>query len=696
MKKSFLLTLPLLLSLFSVTGCNSNEGKISLYDGDSRFVIESFTDTGSIPLPTYRNSKTGEVPYANLADFFYVNSGLGTHKPVVKKDGNNYKVFQDDGTTLLTVDPEKDIFTVENYESWGGLINVNNKVGPDLASPDVSDDGAVHASDKTKYVTEKKPEVYNLKKYNIDAISQDDKCFLPTQFLANFFYRWNGSDVLYNGMDFYLSAGLMNNMLPVLNQSYFANKLTFQALEGVDATSTTPLNDEAYRFVFPVKKDDKTIYRFLSLTNDGKGKILEGLHPTDAGEKVENQQVTYSYTWKKTANSILVDTFATGKDEQGNEQTVSRGTAKIPLRETFYATKTRPQAIIDFSYDLLRFQFDNFYGLKDVLNYTSFEDYLAKNNLSDKIKSADSAVYDEAVAQLMNKNVDDGHTRYSLPSIFTGKSQSHADELAKKYIGTRYQTLLDKRTEYLTLRKNTLHLENENDGVGYFTSGNTAVIRFDLFINLGTWITNVYEKDEAENTDPGVAFKNSDIALGFDASFARIKKNNSIKNVVIDVTCNGGGQVSLLPYIIAHFSNDPTITIKDVAMGVVKEFHYSVDLNHDKVYGGEGDTYQGKYNFYVLTSDFSFSCANFLAMTAKSSNIKIIGKKSGGGACPVGAFSDGSGSLYNFSSPQVAVLKKDNEYDHTDAGVDVDYELDSSSWYDLAKLDTFLNNLQNK
>ena len=81
--------------------------------------------------------------------------------------------------------------------------------------------------------------------------------------------------------------------------------------------------------------------------------------------------------------------------------------------------------------------------------------------------------------------------------------------------------------------------------------------------------------------------------------------------------------------------------------------------------------YEGKYNFYILTSNFSFSCANFLPTVAKMKGVKIIGEKSGGGAASVGSFSDGCGSFYNWSSPTVCVYQKDGKYIHNDEGIEV-------------------------
>ena len=154
MKKSPLILSALAISLLGLAGCGKSGPTISLYDADSRLVIQSFGDKESISLPTYRSSATGEVPYSELSEFFYANGAMGNVRTnVAKDDAGSYHVTTADGVALLNVDPKKDVLTVENYEHWiSGYLHFNNGIGPDVASSDDSSDGAVHGSTKTKIV----------------------------------------------------------------------------------------------------------------------------------------------------------------------------------------------------------------------------------------------------------------------------------------------------------------------------------------------------------------------------------------------------------------------------------------------------------------------------------------------------------------------------------------------------------------
>ena len=91
-----------------------------------------------------------------------------------------------------------------------------------------------------------------------------------------------------------------------------------------------------------------------------------------------------------------------------------------------------------------------------------------------------------------------------------------------------------------------------------------------------------------------------------------------------------------------------------------------------------------------MTSNYSFSCANMFPFVAKENNAaKIIGERSGGGACCVYYSATPDGKTYRISSSAIRFAQKDNPVLHNDAGVTPDYEIDRNYFYN----DTYLNNL---
>lgn len=435
MKKNIFWAVLLSAAVVSLSGCGEQEASIRLYDATSRLVIKSFDDEGSVTMPTYRNSKTGDVPYAELGEFFYAAGAVAGFRSSVSKVDDGYRVTHAEGKTLLTVDPKKDTFSIENYELWAGHVGMrNNGIGPDIGSAEESEDAAMHPSEATKIHGEKKAEVYDLSKYNFDCIESEGKCYVPTQLLSNLFYRWNTEDWLYNGSDFYFASIIRYASFPVVVRSYYANANKFLALGTEVATLGTAQGNETYRYTY---KASDTTYRIISLTNDGKGALLEADSPTGEGKMAAIDDITHTYSWEKKDDALYVTDFATGKDAEGSQDTVSQGVQKIPLKDTRFGVKTRSKETADFSYDLLRFQFDHFYGLKDVAGYTDFDQYVGSKGLKERLHSLNASEYDKALAELMMKDIDDGHTQFVLPSIYSGEFADKGKELMNNYAGDR-------------------------------------------------------------------------------------------------------------------------------------------------------------------------------------------------------------------------------------------------------------------
>ena len=127
--------------------------------------------------------------------------------------------------------------------------------------------------------------------------------------------------------------------------------------------------------------------------------------------------------------------------------------------------------------------------------------------------------------------------------------------------------------------------------------------------------------------------------------------------------------------------------------GSTVEFHFDVDLNGDGVFGGEGDTFKGKYNFAVMTSPASFSAGNITPAFAKTFGFaKIIGLPSAGGPCPVATRTDSFGFSYRTSAQLHYPCVVDGKYLSNDQGVPVDIPLEAEDFFNVPKIDTILNN----
>lgn len=249
------------------------------------------------------------------------------------------------------------------------------------------------------------------------------------------------------------------------------------------------------------------------------------------------------------------------------------------------------------------------------------------------MKSAQIADYNKALAKLIGA-VDDGHTSLTSLSPYTAyEDSSSLVELMSEEIGPRLKDLSTKKNKYAKARVTKYAELNPTDpnyyqGLTLSKDKKTAIITFDGFQHsaaeidsMGAMFPPDYEIEESEYRIVSRFKMVNSSPDGFSAAFQILKTINKnadvVKNVVVDLTNNGGGMIATLPYLVAFFTDDPTYVLKDTTNNTVREYHYKVDLNADGVYGGAGDTFKDKFNFFFLTSGFSFSCGNCLPGMAK-------------------------------------------------------------------------------
>ena len=119
---------------------------------------------------------------------------------------------------------------------------------------------------------------------------------------------------------------------------------------------------------------------------------------------------------------------------------------------------------------------------------------------------------------------------------------------------------------------------------------------------------------------------------------------------------------------------------------------YQVDTNLDGKYDDK-DNYKDDYNYYILTSNYSFSCSNLFTHVCQENGLaKVVGMTSGGGACVVYYSATPDGKCFRISG-NMREGKADNYVSHNDDGVSVDYPLDKEYFYNDSYINNFLNNL---
>jgi uncharacterized protein YcfL len=348
------------------------------------------------------------------------------------------------------------------------------------------------------------------------------------------------------------------------------------------------------------------------------------------------------------------------------------------MSNLFYSTgaKSRSADLIDYNYHELCLALDVYYGLKDQHGITDFDSYLTGCGLKDKLLSSDAAVASGALMELSNWHFEDFHSGFISPSSYAGvdsvKSTSSPDMIAQGKAFSLY-----RNTRIASLGKTP---------DSYSEQGDTAFVTFDHFTALAAdyYTTPVTEVPKIDAD----AYANSpDTFAVVTYAHKQITRTGSpIKNVVIDLSCNGGGALDALAYISGWLMDEDILDVKSTASGIRAENYYQVDTNLDKAFD-QNDKISDK-QLYCLISPNSFSCGNYLPSMLKiRQKATLIGQTSGGGGCMVKPLSTADGTLFQISGNMSMVVAHNGSFVDIDQGMEPDYRLgDPASFYDRVSL----------
>lgn len=377
--------------------------------------------------------------------------------------------------------------------------------------------------------------------------------------------------------------------------------------------------------------------------------------------------------------SALGGDYGQTKDHEMDALYYSGAYASLDSRESHFA---------EYNYNQLCFDLDHFYGLKDYFGITSYDTFFEASNYADDLRSTNPDTVESALATFAGYDLFEGHSGLSKISPWKGvynqpDTYQALYSMEMIYNNAYGQKLYGSQSQLKALR--------EAAGVAYDARfyEDMAVFPFDSFV----------KSRNTKNVDPtsqnAAYWASRDTYMLFRLYFAELAQyeadsGNTVKSVVIDDTLNGGGMVDSLPFLLAFFSDDPSISYRNAVTGEATELHYSVDLDQDGVFG---DNYVGQYDFYLLTSNFSFSCGNAFPTFIDRDNVTIIGETSGGGSCWVGGISTASGTIFSSSSINQFGTEVAGKFVLNEAGVTPDYAYARENFYNDAALRTFINSL---
>lgn len=388
------------------------------------------------------------------------------------------------------------------------------------------------------------------------------------------------------------------------------------------------------------------------------------------------------------------------------------------------------QAYADYGYYSICLLLDLAFGHKEELNITTFDEYFTRMNAKEAMRSTNPSAAVTAEFLLFNYLFDSGHdSMMSVDTVF-GKIQVDestvdgiADEIRESDAGNKLFSEEQKEEDREELMNTVLGALLEkgfripevaplyiwsaymakakpadygDQRLDY--AGDTAVIYFTHFMDdierkPSFYLDPVNKDDEAKNN---FAF--------FYNCFEDIRQHDEVKNVVINLSDNGGGAASGLINILGFLSEDGEVnfTNKDMLTGSYREERYHVDTNLDGV-ADDRDGFGGQYNFYIMCSGSSYSCGTALPYFARKDGLaKVIGTKPGGGDCVVGSFVDAYGRCAGFSSMLKLGEETESGFVSDEKDTAVDYNMMPSivdislvPWFDAEGIAEAVHNYEN-
>jgi hypothetical protein len=351
--------------------------------------------------------------------------------------------------------------------------------------------------------------------------------------------------------------------------------------------------------------------------------------------------------------------------------------SQYDFADLYYSVQAgfRSQPLADFTYQELVFELDNFYGLKSLKKIDSFDTYLTSLSLKEGLLSTDGLVADKALNKLAYSDLADIHTKYLSNSPYAGKASTIT---AKDYYSPDYADFYNR---YVSGKTNRAAAYG-SDVPSYEQVGDTAIITFDTFTGATSDYYASAPTSATKDTMGLVSYAHSEIT----------KAGDTVKNVVLDLSCNTGGEANAAIYILGWFLGTAVVPIENTFGGDQAINVYKTDINLDHTFDDK-DTL-GSRHLYCLTSRVSFSCGNLVPCLFKGSGkVSLIGQPSGGGSCSVAPISLADGTLFRISSTNHLSTVRNGTFYDIDEGAEPDYAISVLSFLYSNKRQDFVTYL---
>ena len=375
----------------------------------------------------------------------------------------------------------------------------------------------------------------------------------------------------------------------------------------------------------------------------------------------------------------------------GFDATVPNDEGKTLKDIAFDVPDKRTPELAEYTYRELVMMLDGNYGLRDEHAIgNDFDQYLAAIGLRDRLLSPSGAEFSDALGELLLGYFGDLHSGLNQGSPFTGADYSFNKE-AVSNLSPSVATFLNNMERFASARSNTNCVDGDGTVVPYREVGNTAFLTFDSFVM--SFLLNYYDPAVKESLHDIIGSDN--VALVHYANEQVNRKNSPIKNVVIDLSNNGGGMADAAFFVsswVLGTCNFSTVNPLSKAQYTVG---YQADVDLDGYITDADHLDLSKVNAYCLITANSFSCGNMVpALFKQSGMVTLLGQQSGGGACVVEQTMAADGTVYQFSGRYRLSTVKNGSYYSIDQGVAPDFTIsDPDHLYDRKWLANYINQL---
>lgn len=333
---------------------------------------------------------------------------------------------------------------------------------------------------------------------------------------------------------------------------------------------------------------------------------------------------------------------------------------------SLYKTTKRDKTLIEYTYNEICFVMDTFYGrpprsqLSDSIADKGFDRTLEEYDRYTK-RAKELLLSDDLIdycygMMFLDKYLDDGgHTTFSY-GMQMGMDSYPDSAFTEAVTDSMYDLVDDRNSVIMEYYQGALIDQNQEEGLAKYREQEYAKLT-----EVRTWDDAAFYRSGETGVFVFDEFRDAVVEpFKWSLDYAR---DNGLENFVIDLSVNGGGSTAVSTYMMSVMRGYDLSEYYDTMTGNRFYTDDTIDRNLDGEFDEKDDDVRYDLRFAVLTSRFSFSCANMTACVAKDNDIAVIGETSGGGTCAVAVHYDPAGYMYAISDDTMMVHPDGSDVD---------------------------------